>query len=190
MKKTLILISCLLLFSGCSGTKKETKTLDTVSTVREVLDAGMKETPAPAEETDLPEKTAGPEAEMAEEEEVPAGRTYDTVDVDLTVLSPTMVYAEVYNMITEPDDYYGKVIRMGGMYYHLHDENTGNDYFSCVIRDATACCAQGIEFVLRDDYIWPDDYPADESDITVVGVFDSYMEGQFTYYTLRQAILE
>ena len=56
--------------------------------------------------------------------------------------------------------------------------------------DATACCAQGIEFVLRDEYAFPDDYPADDSDITVVGVFDSYMEGQFIYYTLREAVLE
>lgn len=32
----------------------------------------------------------------------------DKVDVDLTVLSSTMVYAEVYDMVNTPDNYLGK----------------------------------------------------------------------------------
>ena len=32
-------------------------------------------------------------------------------------------------------------------------------YHACVIPDATACCAQGIEFTLAGDHRWPDDYP-------------------------------
>ena len=47
-------------------------------------------------------------------------------------------------------------------------------------RDATACCAQGIEFVLTEDYVYPDDYPEVDEEICVVGVFDTYQEGDYT----------
>lgn len=70
-----------------------------------------------------------------------------------------------------------------------HDDTTDNYYFTCIIQDATACCAQGIEFVLTDDYIYPDDYPKADEEICVSGVFDTYMEGDYTYCTLRNAKL-
>lgn len=38
----------------------------------------------------------------------------DVVDVDLTRLSSTMVYSEVYNMMTVPGDYIGKTIKNDG----------------------------------------------------------------------------
>ena len=38
----------------------------------------------------------------------------DGVDVDLTRLSSTMVYSEVYNMMNAPGDYIGKTIKMTG----------------------------------------------------------------------------
>ena len=46
-----------------------------------------------------------------------------------------------------------------------------------IIQDATACCAQGMEFVLTDEYSYPDDYPDEGSEITVMAVFDTYQEG-------------
>ena len=112
------------------------------------------------------------------------------VDVDLTKLSKTMVYSEVYNIMVNPDDYIGKTIRMGGAYNIFVDETTGMTYYYCVIQDATACCAQGIEFILTDDYKYPDDYPDEGENITVVGNFDTYMEGEYLYCTLRDAVLE
>ena len=60
-------------------------------------------------------------------------------------------------------------------------------YFACIIKDATACCAQGIGFVLADDYTYPDDYPELDTEICVVGVFNTYKEGDYTYCTLREA---
>ena len=38
----------------------------------------------------------------------------DVVDADLTRLSSTMVYSEVYNMMYTPGDYIGKTIKMTG----------------------------------------------------------------------------
>ncbi|MCR5683275.1 MAG: hypothetical protein K6G29_12585, partial [Clostridiales bacterium] len=107
----------------------------------------------------------------------------------LTVLSSTMVYSEVYNMMVSPEQYIGKTVKMDGLFAYYHDEATGNYYFACIIQDATACCAQGIEFVLTEDYVYPDDYPEVDEEICVVGVFDTYQEGDYTYCTLRKAKL-
>lgn len=111
------------------------------------------------------------------------------VDVDLTRLSATMVYAEVYNMLTQPSEYMGKTIRMNGMEAIFYDEGMDKYYFACIILDATQCCSQGIEFELTDDYTYPDDYPEDGTMITVTGVFDTYEEAGATYAVLRDAEL-
>ncbi|MDD6211747.1 MAG: hypothetical protein PUB22_01135 [Clostridiales bacterium] len=73
------------------------------------------------------------------------------IDLDLTSLSSTMVYAEVYNMMSAPEDYIGKTVKMKGQftYYQAYDEK-GNPvpdqlYFACLIADAAACCSQGLE---------------------------------------------
>ena len=42
--------------------------------------------------------------------------------VDLTRLSATMVYAEVFNMMVEPENYVGKTIKMNGLFYVYPDE--------------------------------------------------------------------
>lgn len=118
-----------------------------------------------------------------EDEDISSGE----IDVDLTTLSGTMVYAEVYNMMISPKNYIGKTVKMNGTFTAYYDEDSGNYYFSCIIMDATACCSQGIEFILTDDYIYPDDYPEEGDTICVVGVFDTYKEGDYTYCTLRNA---
>ena len=107
------------------------------------------------------------------------------VDVDLTKLGSTMVYSEVYNMMSVPEEYVGKTIKMSGT-FSLYEGETRN-YYACVIADATACCAQGIEFVRRSDYRYPEDYPAVGDPITVVGVFDTYYEGADLYCQLIDA---
>lgn len=107
------------------------------------------------------------------------------IDVDLTALSSTMVYSEVYNMLTEPARYEGKTVRMAGGYSAFLDENTGTIYRVCMIADATACCAQGMEFILTDE-----NYPEMESDITVVGTFQTYTENGTQYCHLVDAVLE
>ncbi len=109
------------------------------------------------------------------------------IDIDLTMLSSTMVYSEVYNMMMTPDDYLGKTVKMNGSFSVYHDEAADVYYFACIIADATACCSQGIEFVLAGDYSYPEDYPELGEEITVTGVFDTYIEGEYQYCTLRNA---
>ena len=113
----------------------------------------------------------------------------DTVDIDFTNMSATMVYAEVFNMLIMPEEYEGKTIKAEGLFYVATDPTTNNHYFSVIVQDATACCAQGIEFELTEEYSWPEDYPEEGDQVCVEGVFDTYKEGELTYCTLRDAKL-
>ena len=115
--------------------------------------------------------------------------SYDHVDIDLTELSDTVVYAEVYDMLMNPQDYLGKVVKMDGIFY-VADNPAANDYYyMCIVQDVTACCMLDIEFVLDGTYVYPNDYPELDTEITVVGVFDTYLEDGKTYCTLRRAKL-
>ncbi len=109
--------------------------------------------------------------------------------VDLTTLSGTMVYAEVYNMMLYPESYVGKTVKMDGMYTFFHDDRKNKDYHACIIMDATACCAQGIEFELKEGFTYPDNPTETNIPICVVGKFDTYHEEGYTYCVLRDAEL-
>ena len=109
--------------------------------------------------------------------------------VDLTKQSSTKIYTTVYNMMYYPENFVGKTIKMTGNYSEYIAEDTGKRYFACIIKDATACCSQGVEFELTEDYKYPDNYPKEADPITVEGVFDLYKEGEYQYCTLRNAKL-
>ena len=119
-----------------------------------------------------------------------SNNSVDKYDVDLTKLSSTMVYSEVYNMMTNPDEYIGKKVKMSGNFGVYQDQTTNKIYFACLIADATACCSQGIEFVLEGDYSFPEDYPEINTIITVSGTFDTYEENGYTYCQLIDAKME
>ena len=112
------------------------------------------------------------------------------VDLDLTDMSSTMVYAEVLNMMLDPESYEGMSICMDGTFSSWEDPDTGSTYFSCIIADATACCQQGVEFVLTDDYKYPDDYPKEGDPIEVVGIYELYEDGELENYHVAEASLE
>ncbi len=119
-----------------------------------------------------------------EPEQTPLPKATQEVDVDLTKLSSVMVYSEVYNMMMEPEKYMGKTVKMRGPYYASFYEPTQQYYHFIIIEDATACCQQGLEFVLNGDYEYPKDYPQDSEEIEVTGVFSSYEELGQTYYCI------
>ena len=117
-------------------------------------------------------------------------QTFNAIDVNLTKLSSTMVYSEVYNMLVNSEDYLGKTVKMSGQFAVYQDQNTQKYYYACIIADATACCSQGIEFVLDGEYTYPKDYPDIYSVITVTGIFDTYEENGYMYCQLIKAKME
>ena len=124
-----------------------------------------------------------------------SAQSADGIDVDLTKLSSTMVYSEVYNMMNAPGDYIGKTIKMKGQFaigYVYNTDGTPDEStarFACVIADATACCSQGLEFILTGEHTYPNDYPELGSEITVTGTFEVYTENGFQYCRLVDATL-
>ncbi|MBR2523748.1 MAG: hypothetical protein IKE53_04845 [Clostridiales bacterium] len=163
MKKTLpalILSLCMITASACSagGESSTTVSLET------------------AEETSAVSSMSG-------ESDATGG-----IDLDLTEMNSNMVYANVYELVTSPQDHVGEKIRMKGQYCIAEDAEAGTLYHVCLITDALACCSQGIEFIPDDSYRYPDDYPEQQEEITVTGIFDTYYEGPDMYVTLRDAV--
>ena len=90
------------------------------------------------------------------------------VDLDLTEMSATVVYGEVYQIMFFPEDYFGRTMKMAGTLARFQNEDTGEEYYTCMISDATACCAQGIPFYLADSGA---KMPAEGDPITLIGTF-------------------
>lgn len=177
MKKRMMILLVLLLVPVMTACRNAGgKDLGTGgNTVTDILEQGM--APTQTEPGAVPE-TTGESTVMAPSTDV---------DVDLTALSSTMVYSEVQNMLLSPEQYEGKSVRMNGDFAVAQGDD--RMYYACIIRDATACCANGIEFVRQGDYSYPDDYPEVGSQITVVGKFDTYYEDGQMYLQLLNAQL-
>ncbi len=208
MKKkiAIILTASLVMMAGCgtgSGNASHDLTADSTSDVEDVLAQRMAEYDAQNGDdlSEVPglsdsQETAGRQSGVDEGAPEPEPLTLDEsvlqtegVDIDLTVLSSVMVYSQVYSLITDSDRYLGKTVKMSGMYACTDMTQSTEFYCACIIQDATQCCSQGIEFVLDDSYSFPDDYPEYGDDITVIGEFDTYEDGGYTYCTLRNARL-
>lgn len=112
------------------------------------------------------------------------------VDVDLTRLSSTMVYSEVYNMMYMPDEYIGKTIRMHGVFSVYTNQDGSKYYPAIIVADATACCSQGIEFILEGNPAYPEGYPDVAQEATITGVFETYEEDGNLYCRLQNAKIE
>ena len=204
--------------AGCGNNETADRTGNQTANVKDVLEAGMaeeesktetagqepeaeentddvlradKEGNEPSQESTAEERQSGVDEGAPEPEPVTETALSSTegIDIDLTTLSSTMVYSEVFNMMADPGSYVGKTVKMDGMFSVFHDDIANVDYFACIVKDATACCSQGIEFVLAGDHVYPDDYPELGTDICVSGVFDMYEDGGYTYVTLRDAKL-
>ena len=189
---TILLISLMLvtLLSGCGDDSSERSNSGSQSpTVSDVLEEGMAE----ADGEDTQERQSGLTEGAPEPEEIGddvALSNTEGIDIDLTQLSSTMVYSEVFNIVSDPESFIGKVIKMEGMFTMYHDEATDKYYYGCIIQDATACCSQGLEFVPLNATVYPDDFPEEMSTITVTGTFSIYEEGGYKYMTLKDANME
>ena len=75
-------------------------------------------------------------------------------------------------MVTEPEKFVGKTIKMKGAFSSYKDEETGRRFFGCVIKDALACCSQGLAFETAKSLKYPKEYPSEGSTITIVGIFE------------------
>ncbi len=111
------------------------------------------------------------------------------IDINLARMSGTMVYAQVYKMVTEPAKFIGKRVKMKGVFSSYYDEETKKRFYGCVIADALACCSQGLAFELAKARKFPDEFPAEGAEITIIGDFEMAEEGEDAYPVIRNAKL-
>ena len=182
----LLLAACMMLsLCACGKGREKDAGNDTLSSNEEAS--------ASAESIPAPNEQETPDEQQTPEEPEQTQTSADGVDVDLTVLSSTMVYSEVYNMLyNDPAHYLGKTVKARGefsIYQLVTDGVLQPDpvSYACIISDAAACCAEGVEFVLEGDLTYPDDYPELGTEITVIGEFQSYEENGVTWYHLVNA---
>ena len=138
-------------------------------------------------DADIIEETSSSDRISASEEFDSVNLMNNQVDIDLTQLSSSMIYAQVYDMVYKAEDYTGKTVKVRGPFSYFKDAKSGNEYFSVSVSDISACCSQAVEFVLKDERSYPEDYPALDTEITVVGKFNCYKEGVYTYCQLTDA---
>ncbi|MBQ8922471.1 MAG: hypothetical protein IJ060_10000 [Oscillospiraceae bacterium] len=168
MKRIICLLCCGLLLTGCGN--PNTQKIDELISAQEQSSVSSPE---------VPKLTAAvPDAASGE------------YDVDLTTLESNMVYAQVYDMVFGETDYNGKLVRAKGQFSYYQDPATKQDYFAVLISDATACCAQGIEFVLAGEHTYPDDYPEIGDEIIIHGTFNTYEDETGAYVQLKDAVME
>ena len=185
MKKKFIavMMMAVIVLSGCGdGTTVSNRTGNGIKTVDDVLQEGLnggsEDTPTPVVASSVDTQGNNPDHNTTVAAD---GSDF----IDLTSMSSTLIYSVVLDIMTYPDKYIGTKIKMNGDYVYYKDDVTNQEYHSCIIRDATACCQQGIEFIPTN----PEKLPADGSDITVEGIFDTYLEGDTYYCTLREGTI-
>lgn len=189
---SLVIAGCLM--TGCGDAGGMEKGINSANSVTEVINNQVNAEEEVINEAENVMSQEGKEAESESETVVPEeGKETEnesetviaeeneeaerSVDYDLTEMSSDMVYATVYQMMATPEEYEGKTFRMDGLFYAGYYEATEKYYYYCIIQDATACCAQGMEFVWGDgSHRYPEEYPQDDAYVMVEGTFETYQE--------------
>ena len=138
---------------------------------------------------DPEEEPSKTETQNSEKQETTTTAKKKKIDYDLTQMSSTMVYSQVLNFVNKPDGYVGKTVKAQGYFQVFYSKQTGLYYPAVVIPDATACCSQGLEFVLKGNPSYPSGYPEEGEEIIVTGTFETYYEGSDQYCHLTNAVL-
>ena len=114
------------------------------------------------------------------------------VDYDLSRMNFTMISSFFFQMLIDPPTYENKVFKVKGKFQASTNELTpeGLPYFSVIINDVTMCCQEGIDFVWTGNHKWPQDYPKQDQEITIIGKYIVTEEDGVSYsYILASDII-
>lgn len=88
------------------------------------------------------------------------------VDYDLTKMNANMVYAQVFNLMLEPQKFENSTFKIQGSFIKANGPE-GQPVYAVIIKDALACCQQGLEFIW--DFAGAE--PQIEQEILVIGKY-------------------
>ncbi len=111
--------------------------------------------PIGQEEQEIQEDEPVQEEQTEQQERTEQGASSE-VDVDLTQLSATMVYSQVYDLLSNYPDYLGKSMKIYGNIDNFTDVATGETLYAVIINDALGCCPQGIELEFPEEFEIPE----------------------------------
>lgn len=187
MKKILICIICLTLAFGVTACGKASDK-DSNGDTKIISDAKNKQENSKSNtKKEVSKKEVAGDAGKGKSSKNKSKTNSNKIDVDLNNLNANVVYAQVFQMMTEPDKFIGKRIRMSGQ-FNVYAAQEGNpsgvtEYYAIIIADAQACCQQGIEFVWP-GHTYPDGFPEVKSNASVTGIFEVYTEDGKKYCRL------
>ena len=103
------------------------------------------------------------------------------VDFDFTRMNPTMQMTYTYRLGASPKEFEGKTLRMSGTFLTRVDKEDCKRYFGCLMgnQGGCSCCSPGgvLEFLPKDSYVWPTNFPPVESRIMVTGCLKMFEVG-------------
>ena len=187
MKKILICIICLTLAFGVTACGKASDK-DSNGDTKIISDAKNKQENSKSNtKKEVSKKEVAGDAGKGKSSKSKSKTNSNKIDIDLNNLNANVVYSQVFLMMTEPDKFIGKRIRMSGQ-FNVYAAQEGNpsgvtEYYAIIIADAQACCQQGIEFVWP-GHTYPDGFPEVKSNASVTGIFEVYEENGKKYCRL------
>jgi hypothetical protein len=187
MKKILACIICLTLAFGVTACGKASDK-DSNGDTKIISDAKNKQENSKSDtKKEVSKKEVAGDAGKGKSSKTKSKTNSNKIDVDLNNLNANVVYSQVFLMMTEPDKFIGKRIRMSGQ-FNVYAAQEGNpsgvtEYYAIIIADAQACCQQGIEFVWP-GHTYPEGFPEVKSNASVTGIFEVYEENGKKYCRL------
>lgn len=192
MKKILACIICLTLAFGvtaCGKASDKDSNGDTkiISDAKNKQENSKSNTKKEVSKKEVNKKEVAGDAGKGKSSKSKSKTKSNKIDVDLNNLNANVVYSQVFLMMTEPDKFIGKRIRMSGQ-FNVYAAEEGNpsgvtEYYAIIIADAQACCQQGIEFVWP-GHTYPEGFPEVKSNASVTGIFEVYEENGKKYCRL------
>lgn len=184
--KFFIIFIIFVAIAGC-GKKRQNKNqmFSTTKSVKDTIEEEMKKEQEKKEnaenekalkndfqatEEDVKEINENKNEENKEAENVGEENKKD-IDYDLTEMNSDMIYATVFMVVQDPESYAGKTFKIYGNTYTFPTTEGKSMTHYCLIKDALACCAQGLEFISSNS---DEKYPDDGDEIVVTGTLESY----------------
>lgn len=88
-----------------------------------------------------------------------------SVDMDLSSFNRIMTYAQMQQVIRDPEAYENRIFRLNGKFNYAQTSGLAK----IIISDNAGCCEICMVFLPASDLVFPDDYPPLYADITITG---------------------